>query len=101
MPFTLTPDNETAFAAYTSHRDAVRAAIAHGVYPNVNAALSRWRDLNAFLAAADPALAAYHAELLGPAAAYTGQIEAALSDLLTLLRAAETARPGVFVLAAE
>lgn len=102
MSFAIaTAQHEQLFRAYTAHRDAVRAAMGYGVYPNLVKALAMYDALDQALAneLADPDLVAYHDSLITPIAPYVAQMRSAAAGIVAIMRAIETAAPGTFDIA--
>ena len=99
MPFKIeTQEDEQLFRAYTQHRDAVRAVMGHGVYPNLVKALETCAAFDAALenGLSDPDLLEYHASIMQTVAPYIAQLRQLAQGMTAIMVAIETAQPGAF-----
>lgn len=99
MPFAInTATDEQLFRSYTSHRDAVRDVMGHGVYPNLRRALSVYAAFDAALAngLSDRDLLEYHASTMQTVAPYIAQLRQLAQGMVQIMLAIETAQPGAF-----
>lgn len=102
MPFTInTASDEQLFRSYTSHRDAVRDVMGHGVYPNLRRALTVYAAFDAALAddLADQDLLAYHQALMAQIAPYVAMLRAAAAQIVEIMDMIEANAPGTFGIA--
>jgi len=99
MAFAInTPEDELLFRAYTGHRDAVRAVMGQGVYPNLVRALETYAAFDAALAngLSDPDLLSYHASTMAAVAPYVAQLRQLAAGIVQIMQQIETAQPGAF-----
>lgn len=98
MPFPVNTTEELLFRSYTAHREAVRNAVAHGVYPNLVKALETWADFDAALAngLSNPDLLAYHESTMAPVSPYIAQLRQLATSMVQIVQGIETAAPGTF-----
>ena len=99
MAFQITTtEDELLFRAYTAHRDAVRSAMGHGVYPNLVKALETYAAFDAALAngLSDPDLLAYHARIMQAVAPHVARLRQLATNMVQIMAAIETAQPGAF-----
>lgn len=99
MPFDgFTVDDERAFNEYRALRNAVREAMANGVYIGCKRAIQRYDNLDAALTEGGTleTLGKYHAELSAPLAPYIAQLRQAMTAIVQIMEAVETAAPGTF-----
>lgn len=100
MAFSIqTPADELLFRVYAAHRDAVRAVMGHGVYPNLVRALETYAAFDAAMAGGDLGdadLLAYHASTMAAVAPHIAQLRQLAEGMVGIMQAIETAQPGAF-----
>lgn len=102
MSFAInTATDEQLFRSYTSHRDAVRDVMGHGVYPNLRRALSVYAAFDTALAGdlADHDLLAYHQALMAAIDPYVSMLRAAAAQIVEVMDMIEANAPGTFGIA--
>jgi hypothetical protein len=103
MAFQITgPADEQLLATYTRARNRVRDTVAFGIYPQVQAALQAYAELDVLVAglaqgtAKEQTLAAYHAGLMGGIATETAALRASAEALVANIETIEALQPGAF-----
>ena len=99
MGFTIaTEEDERLWHAYREQRDAVRAVMGQGVYPNLVKALETYAAFDAALAngLSDPDLLEYHASTMQIIAPYIAQLRQLAQGMTQIMVAIEMAQPGAF-----
>lgn len=87
---------ENELIRYLAARDAPRQTMAFGVYPNAKKALAEYDALLLLLGGDMLKFEEYHEELTKEVKLFVGQLQEALTTIVTTMEGIEQAAPGTF-----